>query len=42
VAANLHILGLLAQAALETAILDGIRQADGLGVLPSYRDLKGK
>ncbi|MFZ2087864.1 MAG: P1 family peptidase [Desulfobaccales bacterium] len=42
VAANLHILGLLAQTAMETAILDAIRQADGIGVLPSHQDLKGQ
>jgi L-aminopeptidase/D-esterase-like protein len=39
---DLHILGLLAQAALETAILDAVRQADGLGLLPSYQDLQSK
>jgi L-aminopeptidase/D-esterase-like protein len=39
---DLHILGLLAQTALETAILDAIRQADGLGLLPSYQDLQRK
>jgi len=37
--ADLHTVGLLAQAALETAILNGVRQAHGLGVLPSYQDL---
>jgi L-aminopeptidase/D-esterase-like protein len=42
VTVDLHIVGLLAQAALETAILDAVRQADGLGVLPSYQDLQRK
>jgi len=42
VTADLHTVGLLAQAALETAILNAVRQADGLGVLPSYRDLHGE
>jgi L-aminopeptidase/D-esterase-like protein len=42
VTVDLHVLGLLAQSALETAILDAVRQADGLGVLPSYRDLRGE
>ena len=37
---DLHVLGLLAQTALETAILEAVRQADGLGILPSYRDLR--
>jgi L-aminopeptidase/D-esterase-like protein len=37
---DLHVLGLLAQTALETAILEAVRQADGLGLLPSYRDLR--
>lgn len=41
VAADLHIVGLLAQAALETAILNAVRQAHGLGVLPCYQDLHG-
>jgi L-aminopeptidase/D-esterase-like protein len=40
VTVDLHTLGLLAQAALETAILNAVRQADGLGVLPSYQDLR--
>jgi len=42
VPADLHIVGLLAQAALETAILNAVRQAHGLGVLPSYQDLRGE
>lgn len=40
VAADLHIIGLLAQTALETAILTAVRQAHGLGVLPSFQDLQ--
>ncbi len=40
VVADLHIIGLLAQEALEAAILNGIRQAHGLGVLPGYQDLQ--
>jgi len=40
VAADLHIIGALAQEALETAILTAVRQAHGLGVLPSYEDLQ--
>ena len=39
---DLHIVGLLAQATLEIAILDAVRQADGLGGLPSYQDLQKK
>jgi L-aminopeptidase/D-esterase-like protein len=41
VGADLHIVGLLAQTVLETAILNAVRQAHGLGVLPSYQDLRG-
>jgi L-aminopeptidase/D-esterase-like protein len=39
---DLHVLGMLAQSALETAILTAVRQAEGLGVLPSYQDLQRK
>jgi L-aminopeptidase/D-esterase-like protein len=39
VAADLHNVGLLAEAALEQAILQAIKSAHGLGELPSYRDL---
>jgi len=42
VTVDLHIVGLQAQEALETAILDAIRQSDGLGGLPSYQDLQKK
>jgi len=41
VQADLHIVGLLAQAAVEEAILNAVRQAHGLGVLPSHQDLQG-
>jgi L-aminopeptidase/D-esterase-like protein len=41
VQADLHIVGLLAQAAVEEAILNAVRQAHGLGVLPSHHDLQG-
>jgi L-aminopeptidase/D-esterase-like protein len=37
---DLHLVGLLAQAALESAILNAVRKAHGLGVLPSCQDLK--
>jgi len=40
VAADLHLVGLLGQAALEKAILNAVQHADGLGVLPSYQDLQ--
>jgi L-aminopeptidase/D-esterase-like protein len=40
--ADLHIIGLLAQTALETAILEAVRQADGLGLLPSHQDLQSQ
>jgi L-aminopeptidase/D-esterase-like protein len=42
VTVDLHIVGLLAQEALETAILNAVRQAEGLGGLPSYLDLQKK
>jgi len=42
VSADLHIIGLLAQTALESAILTAVRLADGLGLLPSYQDLQKK
>lgn len=40
VTADLHLVGLLGQAALESAILNAVRQAQGLGGLPSYQDLQ--
>jgi L-aminopeptidase/D-esterase-like protein len=39
VSADLHILGLLAETALEQAIIGAVKSAHGLGVLPSYRDM---
>jgi L-aminopeptidase/D-esterase-like protein len=40
VAADLHITGLLAEAALQQAIVSAVKSAHGLGVLPSYQDLR--
>jgi L-aminopeptidase/D-esterase-like protein len=37
---DLHLLGLLAQKALEEAILAAVKSAHGLGVLPSYQELR--
>lgn len=37
---DLHILGLLAETALEEAILQAVKSAHGLGVLPSYQELQ--
>jgi L-aminopeptidase/D-esterase-like protein len=39
--ADLHVVGLLAQAALEGAILSAVQSAHGLGVLPSWQELQG-
>jgi L-aminopeptidase/D-esterase-like protein len=39
VEADLHNVGVLAEAALEQAIVRAVKNADGLGVLPSYQDL---
>ncbi|MDP3182192.1 MAG: P1 family peptidase [Desulfobaccales bacterium] len=41
ITADLHILGLLAETALEQAILNAVKSAHGLGVLPSYQELRG-
>jgi L-aminopeptidase/D-esterase-like protein len=41
VAVDLHILGLLVQMALEEAILNAVRHARGLGVLPCWQELQG-
>jgi L-aminopeptidase/D-esterase-like protein len=38
--ADLHIIGLLAETALEQAILQAVKTAHNLGVLPSYQDLR--
>jgi L-aminopeptidase/D-esterase-like protein len=39
VSADLHVVGLLAEAALEQAIVSAVTSAQGLGGLPGYRDL---
>jgi L-aminopeptidase/D-esterase-like protein len=41
VRADLHLLGLLAEKAMEEAILSAVKSAHGLGVLPCYQDLRG-
>jgi L-aminopeptidase/D-esterase-like protein len=40
VRADLHVLGLLGEEALSQAILNAVKSAHGLGVLPSYQDLQ--
>jgi L-aminopeptidase/D-esterase-like protein len=40
VTADLHVVGLLAEAALQQAILNAVKSAHNLGVLPSYQDLQ--
>ena len=42
VSVDLHVVGLLAQAALEAAILNAVRQAQGLGGLPGCQELQKK
>ena len=37
--ADLHLVGVLAEAALEQAILRAVKSARGLGVLPAYQDV---
>jgi L-aminopeptidase/D-esterase-like protein len=37
---DLHIIGLLAETAVEQAIIQAVKSAHGLGVLPSYADLR--
>lgn len=39
---DLHLLGLLAEKALEEAIISAVTSAHGLGVLPCYQDLRGE
>jgi len=41
VEADLHTVGLLASQVLARSALQGVRQADGLGLVPAYRDLAG-
>jgi L-aminopeptidase/D-esterase-like protein len=40
VSADLHIVGVQAEAALQQAILNAVKSAHNLGVLPSYQDLR--
>jgi L-aminopeptidase/D-esterase-like protein len=42
VSADLHIIGLLAETAIQEAIISAVKSAHGLGVLPSYQDLRGE
>jgi len=39
---DLHILGLLAETALQQAILNAVKNAHGLGVLPSHQEIFGE
>jgi L-aminopeptidase/D-esterase-like protein len=39
VSADLHVVGVLAEAALEKAILSAVQSARGLGVVPAYREM---
>ena len=39
ISADLHVVGVLAEAALEKAILGAVKSATGLGVLPAYREV---
>ncbi|RJR32532.1 MAG: peptidase S58 family protein [Deltaproteobacteria bacterium] len=40
VTADLHIIGLLAEDAISQAIISAVKSSHGLGVLPSYQDLR--
>jgi hypothetical protein len=40
VEADLHVIGLLGETALQQAIVSAVTSAQNLGVLPSYRDLQ--
>jgi len=40
VSADLHVVGLLAETAMQEAIIAGVKSAHGLGVLPCYEDLR--
>jgi L-aminopeptidase/D-esterase-like protein len=42
VESDLQIIGLLAETALQKAIFSAVKSAHNLGVLPAYRDLKGR
>jgi hypothetical protein len=37
--ADVNMIGLLAEEAIVTAVLRAIQTADGLGILPAFRDL---
>jgi L-aminopeptidase/D-esterase-like protein len=40
VSADLHLIGLLAETAIQEAIISAVKSAHGLGVLPCYEELK--
>jgi L-aminopeptidase/D-esterase-like protein len=40
VEADLHVIGLLGEIALQQAIISAVKNAHNLGVLPSYQDLR--
>jgi L-aminopeptidase/D-esterase-like protein len=40
VTADLHLIGVLAETAIQEAIISAVKSAHGLGVLPCYEDLK--
>ncbi len=42
ISADLHLIGLLAETAIQQAIIAAVKSAHGLGVLPCYEDLKGE
>jgi L-aminopeptidase/D-esterase-like protein len=42
VESDLQIIGLLAETALQQAIVRAVKSAHNLGVLPAFRDLKGR
>jgi L-aminopeptidase/D-esterase-like protein len=39
--AHVHQVGTLAEEAIAQAIAQGVREADGFGLLPAWRDLPG-
>jgi L-aminopeptidase/D-esterase-like protein len=40
--ADLHVIGLLAESALQEAIISAVKSAHSLGVAPSYQELRGE
>ncbi|MHB8068307.1 MAG: P1 family peptidase [Desulfobaccales bacterium] len=42
VTVDLHLVGLLAETAIQQAIINAVKSPHGLGVLPSYEDLRSK